>query len=148
MIRAVLDTNVLASGFASHGEGSPPVKILDAWRARFYVLIVSEHLLIELARTFEDRYFRRRLMPEDIAADLRLLHRQALTTDITVEVHGVATHQEDDLTLASAVSAHADCLVTGDKKLQALGNYQGVRIVSPREFLELLVSEGWRGSKQ
>jgi len=144
VIRAVLDTNVLASGFASHGEGSPPVQILDSWRTRFYTLIVSEHLLIELARTLDDRYFRRRLTPEEIAADLRLLHRHALMTDITVEVHGVATHQEDDLTLASALSAHADYLVTGDKKLREVGAYQGVRIVSPREFLELLLSEGWK----
>lgn len=146
MIKAVLDTNVLASGFASHGQETAPVQILDAWRARFYTLIVSEHLLIELAGTFEDRYFRRRLTPTEIAADLRLLYRQAVMTDITVQVHGVATHQEDDLTLASAVSARADYLVTGDKKLQQLGAYRGVRIVSPKEFLALLVSEGWQGS--
>jgi predicted nucleic acid-binding protein len=53
----------------------------------------------------------------------------------------VATHPEDDLVLATAVSAHADYLVTGDRKLQRLGSYQGVRILSPREFLAVLAPE-------
>ena len=60
---------------------------------------------------------------------------------MTAEVHGVATHPEDDLILATAVSAKADYLVTGDKKLRELGSYQGVSIVSPREFLDILESQ-------
>jgi predicted nucleic acid-binding protein len=48
----------------------------------------------------------------------------------------VATHPEDDLVLATAISAKAEYLVSGDTKLQRLGTYEGVKIVSPREFLE------------
>ena len=99
-------------------------------------------------RTFGDSYFRRRLGSEQISAAVRLLRRQAVLTDITMDVHGVATHPEDDLTLASAVSAHADYLVTGDKKLQGLCSYQGVRIVSPRAFLEMLELDGWQGCEK
>ena len=42
---------------------------------------------------------------------------------ITAHVQGVATHAEDDLVLATAESAQADYLITGDKKLQRLGTY-------------------------
>ena len=70
-----------------------------------------------------------------------LLELQASFRPITREVHGVATHPEDDLILATAVSASADYLVTGDRHLQALGSYEGVRIVSPRDFLTILESE-------
>ena len=56
---------------------------------------------------------------------------------ITVEVSGVATHPEDDLVLAAAVSAGADYLVTGDKQLLKLGRYQGATILSPRDFAEV-----------
>ena len=51
---------------------------------------------------------------------------------------GVATHPEDDLVLATAVSAQADYLVTRDRQLLKLGSYQGVAIVSPTEFLDEL----------
>jgi predicted nucleic acid-binding protein len=40
------------------------------------------------------------------------------------------------LFLATAVSAEADYLVMGDRKLQDLGAYEGVTIASPRQFLE------------
>jgi hypothetical protein len=33
-------------------------------------------------------------------------------------------------------------LVTGDKKLQQLSAYQGVRMISPRAFLDLLEATG------
>jgi predicted nucleic acid-binding protein len=53
-------------------------------------------------------------------------------------VQGVASHPEDDLILATAVSAQADYLVTGDRQLLALGRYQGVEIVTPRAFATIL----------
>jgi predicted nucleic acid-binding protein len=85
-------------------------------------------------------YFRRRLTDEQVSAALTLLQSYATVTQLTVEVRGVATHPEDDAILSTAVSAAADYLVTGDRKLQALGNYKAVTIVSPRTFLEVLES--------
>ena len=58
----------------------------------------------------------------------------------------LATHPEDDLVLAAAVSARSDYLVTGDKKLQDLRSYQGVTIVTPREFLTILESQAGTSS--
>jgi len=40
--------------------------------------------------------------------------------------------------LATTVAARADIIVTGDKHLLMLKEYEGVRIVSPRQFVELL----------
>lgn len=53
-------------------------------------------------------------------------------------VTSVATHPEDDLVLATAVSAQVDYLVTGDRQLQRLDTFQDVRILSPRQFLTIL----------
>jgi predicted nucleic acid-binding protein len=33
-------------------------------------------------------------------------------------------------------SGQADILVTGDARLRKLGEYQGIKILTPREFLE------------
>jgi predicted nucleic acid-binding protein len=40
--------------------------------------------------------------------------------------------------LATAVSGGAGYIVTGDKRLRAVSSYQGVSILSPRDFLHLL----------
>ena len=37
-----------------------------------------------------------------------------------------------------ALAAQADCLVTGDRELQALGSYQQMPIPSPRVFYDRL----------
>ncbi len=43
--------------------------------------------------------------------------------------------------IATALSAQVDYTVTGDKELQDLRSSNGVRIVSPREFLAILDAE-------
>ncbi|HLB12795.1 MAG TPA: PIN domain-containing protein [Dehalococcoidia bacterium] len=48
----VLDTNVLASGFVRANPTSPPVQIVNAWRAGIYRLALSDYILTELVRTF------------------------------------------------------------------------------------------------
>jgi putative PIN family toxin of toxin-antitoxin system len=112
------------------------------WLAWTYVLAISDHILTnELPRTLANPYFRRHLTPENAAEATDVIRRLARLVPITVEVHGVATHPEDDLVLATAVSARADYLVTGDTRLQALGSYEGVQIVSPRAFLDILDTE-------
>lgn len=88
-----------------------------------------------MARTFDEPYFAARLTPQQRANNLALVRDEATVTPVIVEVRGVATHPEDDVVLATAVSNKADYLVTGDTKLLRLGTYKGVRIVSPREFL-------------
>jgi putative PIN family toxin of toxin-antitoxin system len=141
MTTVVLDTNVIVSGFVRSRPDSAVVRILDAWRLGQFVLVLSDHILAEVTRTFLDPYFARRLSAGQIEAALRLLQTGADVVSITANVSGVATHPEDDHVLATAVSARADYLVTGDAMLQKLGEYEGVQIVGPRQFLELLSQE-------
>jgi putative PIN family toxin of toxin-antitoxin system len=133
-MKVVLDTNILASGAISvHGTLSA---IVDAWRHGTFKVIVSLPILDELDRTFQKPYFRRYLTKKQSARFLLLLRKRA-----TVSPHGIATHTEGDLILATAVSAKADYLVTGDSKLQHLGTHHAVTILSPRRFLETLTHE-------
>jgi uncharacterized protein len=138
-MKAVLDTNILASGAIS-ATGTVST-IVDAWRSGQFRVIVSTPILAELERTLQKPYFRRYLTEKQSSRFLKLLQRRASVSPIMVSVHEVATHQEDDVILATAVSAKADYLVTGDSKLQQVGTYQGVAILSPRRFLEILRQE-------
>jgi len=44
----------------------------------------------------------------------------------------------DDHVLACALEAKVAVVVTGDNDLLSLGEFEGVRIVTPRQFIELL----------
>ena len=142
MIRVVLDANILVSGTIVTGGISS--RLINAARARQFILVTSQPLIDEVLRTLSRDRIRRRY---DITADeitrLRLLlEHEAVLTALTVQVHGVATHPEDDLILATALSGQADYLVTGDRQLLNRGTYQRVSILSPRAFLQHLEREG------
>jgi predicted nucleic acid-binding protein len=79
-----------------------------------------------------------RIAAADIERLRAFLESDLVAVALTAVVQGVATHPEDDVILATAASARADYLVTGDRQLQALGKFGSTRIVSPREFLDLL----------
>ncbi len=137
MMQVVLDANTLASG-AVAPSGGTLATIIDLWQQGVFRVTLSTHILRELERTFSDPYFLDRLSAEDITSYLAMVQATVTVVPITEEVHNVATHPEDDLILATAVSAKADYLVTGDIKLQHVGTYKGVTILSPRRFLEAL----------
>lgn len=51
---------------------------------------------------------------------------------------GVCEDPDDDKYIAAALGGRATFVVTGDRKLLALKEHEGIRIVTPREFLDLL----------
>ena len=140
MIRATLDTNVLASGaIATSGTIA---RLIDAAFSGRFLLIASEPIITELKRTLTRPYFVARLPPHwTIEGYVASLETVGQIIPITAPVHGIATHPEDDLVLATAVSGDADYLVTGDKGLLGVGSYEGVTIVTPGAFLEVLGQE-------
>lgn len=140
MIRVTIDATTLASGFVR--PQPPPGRVLAAWRARLFALITAEPLLAELERTFRKPYFARAFTPEEARDNLALLRREASLVPLTVPVTGVATHSEDDIVLATALSGESEFLVTSDHKLLRLGGYQELIIVSAPQFLGMLPGLG------
>lgn len=136
---AVIDTNVLVSGFVRSKPDTAPPIIIDAWLSRRFILILSDHIRIELIRTFSKPYFQNRISPDRMNKIIRLFDT-AKISPITALIKGVATHPEDDLILATAISAKADYLVTGDgPMLRKIGKfYQGVNLISPIDFVTIL----------
>jgi putative PIN family toxin of toxin-antitoxin system len=135
---AVLDTNTIVSAtIVPHGI---PAQILATAVSQRFVHITSAVIIAEVITALSRGRIRQNygITPDDIERVTLFLEHETVRTSIRYEVHGVATHPEDDLILATAVSAEADYLVTGDRKLQDLGTYEGVTIASPRQFLEII----------
>ncbi len=51
-------------------------------------------------------------------------------------LHGICRDPNDDMILECAVAARADIIVTGDKDLLAVGEYEGIRVMTPRAFVD------------
>jgi len=143
MTIVVLDANVLAPGFV--GTTSVSVRLINLWQSGGYELVISDHLLGELSRTYTNSYFRARVTAEQAERILILLRTDARITPLTVSVTGVATQPTDDLVLATGLSGGATYLATRDRQLLKLEKYRGLQIVPPGRLLALLESEEGMG---
>lgn len=139
MMRVVLDTNVIVSGLAAYDSSElPPARIMRAWVNGVFTAITSDPLRAEVEHTLDKPYFLTNVRDALRRAVASAASADGGTIALTFSVSGVATHPEDDLVLATAASARADYLVTGDRQLFRLGTFEGVAIVSPTEFARLL----------
>lgn len=138
MIKAVVDTNTIVS--ATISPKGLPGRVYRAWLEGKFTLVTSPPVIAEIARVLNYDKIRTKygLEAEDIQTVLALLWSQAQVTQGALEMTGVAPHQEDDKLISCAVEGEADFIVTGDKPFQARGEFEGIRIISPRLFLELL----------
>jgi predicted nucleic acid-binding protein len=124
MTIVVLDANVLAPGFV--GTTSVSVRLINLWQSGGYDLVISDHLLGELSRTYTNSYFRARVTAEQAERILIL-------------------QPTDDWVLATGLSGGATYLATRDRQLLKLEKYRGLQIVPPGRLLALLESEEGMG---
>ena len=139
-MRVVLDTNVLVS--ATLIAGGQEARILRAWRAGVFDLVVSPAILEEIGRVLtEARLRRRRWMTDDeVAALLESLAQESVLVSGRVLVQ-VSRDAAGDKFLAAAVEGRADYVVTGDRDLLDLETYRGVRVIRPGFFARQLAAE-------
>ena len=127
-IRAVLDTNVLFSGLIS--EHSPPCQLVDVWLDGGYRLVTSLYQVEELNHVLA--YPR-----AEVDLILAALLSEAEVMAGEFQLPGVTRDPKDDPLVAAAVEGGAGYLVSGDRDLLDLGSYEGVQMVTPREFVEI-----------
>src|SRR5262245_17699913 len=119
----------------------PPGRIVDrVARGTDVRAVVSPAILDEYRRSLGYAKVRRYLrLP---AAEVGVwVDAFALIADVVSgerSVSAVVSDPDDDKYLAAALEGRAAFVVSGDRHLLDVGKYEGVRVVTPREFLTLL----------
>jgi putative PIN family toxin of toxin-antitoxin system len=131
MIRVVIDTNVFVSSFF----GSTPKRIIDFWKKEEILLCLSKDVLDE----YVDVLQRVGLKGENEIEELLSLFAKGfniLFTTKTSKIKAVKDDPDDDKFIECAVALRAEIIITGDKGLRKMGEYMGIKILTPREFLK------------
>ena len=126
----VFDTNVIVAALLTNGLCHECFR--RAVRRR--LLTSSPALLDELESTLRRKF----AVDAPVDAFLQNLHDHVRLVDPAPLPSPVCRDPDDDLVLATALSGGAELIVTGDQDLLVLHRYEGVRLVSPRQFLEWL----------
>ena len=65
----------------------------------------------------------------------------AVLVKVSANLRGICRDPKDDMVFECAVLAGASIIVSGDKDLLAVKTYEGIRVLTPREFLQQLESQ-------
>ena len=142
MLRIVLDTNVFVSGLLTKQGVS--AQILNAWRDRQFLLLTSVAIITELQNTLRYPHIRERYRITDAEVNhlTSLLEYDALLVPGHINVAGAVPEDPDDEKfLACAIDGQANYNVSGNHHLLELGEYQGIPILSVRQFIEQISRE-------
>jgi len=127
-VRVVFDTNVLVSALVIGGRANDAMARVIEGHDR---LVISRAILHELLDVLASKFSRD---AEQLARLAVLLNDIGELVPTTETLH-VLTDEADHRILECAVAGHAAVIVTGDQAMLQQKSFQGISIVTLREYL-------------
>lgn len=131
MARIILDTNVFLSGLLF---GGTPEKILQHWIKGNFILCISPTLKAEIINKLTTKFSATELF--------------TLTLSNLIDTHSkkyipkhkitICKDESDNFLFELAEESEAGYIISGDKLVQHIKIYKNTKIISPKEFLDLL----------
>lgn len=135
-MRVVIDANIYVSFILASGDTIS--SLFNAWQAHEFEVLSSQDITAEV-KDVCDRFLKRGILTEDAVKETiwRLDHDSRRINIVSRVIR--SKDVKDNKYLACAKDGEADFLITGDKKhLLSLKKFGTTRIVSPKEFVEVL----------
>ncbi len=129
----VLDTNVLVSALLF---GGPPREILNMIVAGAVNCSVSPPILVELQDVLRRPKFG--VSPQQALAVVEDLSALCTIVNPLERISAVRADADDDCILECTLEARAGIIISGDAHLLDLRTYEGIRIMNPSEFLQMM----------
>jgi len=130
-MRIVLDTNVFISGIFFTG---PPYQILKAWRDGKVQFLVSPSILDEYQRIGVELALQFRDVDLRPFGDLLTIQAEIVLAPTLPQI--IHDDPSDDKFPEAAVAGNASYIISGDKHLLKLSEFQGIQILKPKDFVQ------------
>ncbi len=127
-MKVVLDTNTLVSAI---GWSGPPQRTLNACLQGKFELYISQALLEEFIRVISRPKLKVIARHPDLPLILSWLYQPSHIVRPKTVISAIKKDPADNRVLECAVEAGAEVVISGDKHLLALEEYQGIKILSP-----------------
>jgi putative PIN family toxin of toxin-antitoxin system len=135
-LSAVVDASILVSAFLF--RDSLPGRVLKLAAEGAFVMHLSPILIEETRRSLLNVRLRSAYGHDEEAVRAWCAHLVRVGTMFTgtlPDIGPACRDPDDDHVIALAVAVAAEAIITGDKDLLALGQFQGVQIITARTFL-------------
>ena len=141
-LRVVLDTNVLIS-VSFLRRSSTLNTIYEAIKNQEFILILSHSILQEI----EEVSAREKIVKRTVMSEKERIKFIENLIEICFVVPGkkdikvVQADPDDDKFVIAATEGFADYIVSGDDDLLELKEYEGIKILTPKEFLAIITND-------
>ncbi|MBI4990460.1 putative toxin-antitoxin system toxin component, PIN family [Candidatus Gottesmanbacteria bacterium] len=134
--KVVFDANIYLSFFLTSGETI--AAIFEAWQNNIFEVYASSEIITEIKRVFFYPKLQKYLTKNDRNKMLLLLDRIVKKIYPSEKIEFIRD-PEDAIYLEAAQACKADYLVSGDKDLLDLKKIGKTLIISPKEFLVVII---------
>jgi putative PIN family toxin of toxin-antitoxin system len=138
MMKLVLDTNVFVSGFLWEGNEAELIRKIERKDAMNFI---NPEILSEIEDVINRDKFKYLLAKHNLIAD-EIIEKTVSLSHIVIgrklEENVVKADPKDDKFVECALNSDANYIVSGDKHLLELKEYENVKIVTPKEFVEII----------
>ncbi|HEX5154959.1 MAG TPA: putative toxin-antitoxin system toxin component, PIN family [Parafilimonas sp.] len=101
-------------------------------------LIISNDLINELKNTIQEERFRKYFPIPDAMLFIERLQQKAIFVNVTAPLQEWCRDVKDNYLLALSKDSDADYLITGDKDLLVLKQFENTLIITLSQFLEII----------
>jgi len=137
MLKVTLDTNVLISGSFWTGDS---FKILDLIDQKKIICILSKEIIAEYDKIIGGDEIIEKI--ENKSLILSKIVQKAISNSEIIEsknkLNIVKDDPSDNKILECAKEGKADFIITNDNHLLKLKEFEGIKIITPKEFLKRL----------
>ncbi len=131
-LRVVLDTSTFVSALI----GGVSAEILELWKGRRFDLIMSDEIAREYARVLKRPKFG--FSVKVVEEVLHYVRRRGVWVVLRKKVEVIREDPDDNKFLEAALEGQADYILSGDKHLLNLKEFEGIPIIGLKEFLEIV----------
>lgn len=135
MIRIVADTNVLISATFWDGNSN---KIIEKVENKEIELLMSKEILEEFSRVLDYKEIQEKIKNKNL--EMKRSVEKIISISIFVEPQEkfniIKDDPDDDKFLDCAIAGKTDFIISQNKHLLKLKEFKGIKIITPKEFLE------------
>ncbi|MFH1290930.1 MAG: putative toxin-antitoxin system toxin component, PIN family [Nanoarchaeota archaeon] len=136
-MKVTLDTNILLS--ATFWEGDP-FKIIEKIEDGEIELVLSEEIIEEFSEVLEYKEIQDKIISKNLEIKWAVEEIVALSkiVDPQRKINIVKDDEDDNKIIECALEGICDYIITRDKHLLKLKEFEGIKIVAPEDFMKLV----------
>lgn len=138
MCKVVLDANIFISFLISH---NPPIStILDLWIRGGIAVCYSVEILNELEGALKYPKIRKLVSDLELESLINAIKTLGILV-ISTKKAEICRDKKDDKYIEVCWESGSKFLVSGDEDLLSLGEFRGIKIVNPHDFVNEMIDD-------